>query len=111
MIISSKYLSNLTENDRDILKDASDAFKESKGQHGVLVRKVLMDCPICDKKHEVEEKKRISTVEIKGIDVSYEERYFFCGNADEDENEFVNGKMMDENLARARESYRDMKDE
>ena len=52
----------------------------------VIIRKVNMDCPICDKVHEVEERKRKTSITIKGEEVSYEERFYFCENADEEEN-------------------------
>lgn len=65
-----------------------------------------MDCPICDKVHEVEERKRITNIVIKGEEVIYEERYYFCSNADEDENEFETGAMLNENLLNARNSFR-----
>ncbi len=71
-----------------------------------LIRKVHMNCPICDKTHEVEERKRKTTITIKGEEVSYEERFYFCANADEDENEFETGAMSNENLLNARNAYR-----
>lgn len=71
-----------------------------------LIRKIHMYCPICDKTHEVEEKKRNTTITIKGEEVAYEERFYFCANADEDENEFESGTMANENLLNARNAYR-----
>lgn len=71
-----------------------------------LIRKVHMDCPLCDKIHEVEEKKRFTTITLKGEKVTYEERFYFCANADEDENEFETGSMTNENLLNARNAYR-----
>lgn len=65
-----------------------------------------MDCPLCDKKHEVEERKRITQTIIKGEKVTYEEIYFLCKNSDEDENEFVTSKMLNANLLNARNQYR-----
>ena len=59
-----------------------------------LIRKIQMDCPICDKIHEIEERSRI------------EETYYFCVNSDEDESEFVTGKMLNDNLLNARNMYR-----
>lgn len=73
---------------------------------GVLIRKVHIDCPLCDKTHEVEERKRKTSITIKGEKVTYEERFYFCANADEDENEFETGKMTNENLSNARNAYR-----
>lgn len=72
----------------------------------ILIRKVHMNCPLCDKTHEVEERKRIATITIKGEEVAYEERFYFCANADEDENEFEAGAMTNENLLNARNAYR-----
>ena len=71
-----------------------------------LIRKIHMNCPVCDKTHEVEERKRIATVMIKGEEVAYEERFYFCSNADGDENEFEIGAMTNENLLNARNAYR-----
>ena len=35
-----------------------------------VIRKVHMDCPLCDKKHDVEERKRLTSITIKGDKVS-----------------------------------------
>ena len=67
-----------------------------------LLRKVHMNCPLCDKTHEVEERKRVTSIVLKGEEVTYEERFYFCANADEDENEFEVGAMTNENLLNAR---------
>ena len=57
----------------------------------VLIRKVLFDeCPMCDKTHEVEEWERIDTAMVQGQKVSYTEKIFFCQNASDDMNMFVN---------------------
>lgn len=71
-----------------------------------LIKKIHMFCPLCDKTHEIEERKRIATITLKGEEVSYEERFYFCANADEDENEFETGAMTNENLLKARNAYR-----
>ena len=42
-----------------------------------LIRKVHMDCPLCDKTHEVEERKRFATIILKGEEVTYEESFIF----------------------------------
>ena len=73
---------------------------------GTLIRKVHMDCPLCDKTHEVEERKRFTTITLKGDKVTYEERFYFCANADDEENEFETGSMTNENLLNARNAYR-----
>ena len=70
-----------------------------------LVKKIHMECPLCDKVHEIEERRRLTTAIVKGEEVTYEERYYFCSNA-EDENEFESGAMMNENLLHARNAYR-----
>ena len=72
----------------------------------ILVRKIHMDCPLCDKVHDVEERKRTTTITLKGVEVAYEEKFYFCTNADEDENEFETGAMTNRNLLNARNAYR-----
>ena len=42
-----------------------------------LIRKIRMSCPLCGKTHEVEERKRIATINLKGEDVTYKERFYF----------------------------------
>lgn len=71
-----------------------------------LIRRIHMECPVCDEVHEVEERYRVSTVIIKGEETDYEERYYYCPNADEDENEFESGTMLNQNLMNARNAYR-----
>ena len=71
-----------------------------------VIRKVHMDCPLCDKKHHVEERKRMTSVTIKGEKVFYEEHFFYCINADEEEREFETGAMANENLLKARDAYK-----
>lgn len=73
---------------------------------GILIRKVNMSCPLCDKVHEIEERKQTVTITIKGEDITYEERFYFCINADENGNEFETGAMVNENLLNARNTYR-----
>lgn len=65
-----------------------------------------MECPLCDKEHEIEERRRISYITIKGEIVEYEETYYLCKDSDEDENEFVLAKINDANLMNARNAYR-----
>jgi len=71
-----------------------------------LIKKIYMNCPLCDRAHEIEERIRTSTITIKGEEVTYTERFYFCSNADESENEFVTGSMTNENLLNARNAYR-----
>lgn len=75
-------------------------------ENNTLIRKIQMFCPLCDKMHEIEERKRSATIILKGEEVTYEERFYFCTNANEDENEFETGAMTNENLLNARNSYR-----
>ena len=70
-----------------------------------LIRKISMECPICNKIHEIEERKRIAKTIIKGVEVEYEETYYLCTNSNIDVNEFVTGRMMDNNLLNARNEY------
>lgn len=73
---------------------------------GNLIRKIKMECPLCDKVHEIEKRTRVAKTIIKGEEVNYEETYYFCVNSDEDENEFSTAKMENENLLNARNEYR-----
>lgn len=74
-----------------------------------LIRKIHMNCPICDKTHEVEERKRFTTITMKGEAVTYSERFYVCANTDQEENEFESGAMTNENLLNARNAYREKK--
>lgn len=71
-----------------------------------LLKKIHMECPLCGREHEIEERKRLTTVIIKGDRIAYEERFYFCANADEDENEFETGAIVNENMRNARNAYR-----
>lgn len=71
-----------------------------------LIRKFHMECPLCDRVHEIEERTRIAKTIIKGEEIEYEENYYFCSNSDEDENEYATGKMENDNLLNARNAYR-----
>lgn len=73
---------------------------------GNLLKKIQMDCPICDKEHELEMRMRHTEGIVKGVNVDYDEIFLLCPVTDEEDNEFVPAKMMDENLLRARDAYR-----
>lgn len=75
-------------------------------EESYLIRTIKMNCPLCDKEHEIEERKRLACITIKGELVKYEETYFLCKNSDEDENEFIPAKLNDTNLMNARNAYR-----
>lgn len=70
---------------------------------------VDMGCPCCNKTHSLEQRKRLTQSIVKDETVDYEEIYFLCPVCDEEENEFVPAGLMDENLLRARDSYRQKK--
>lgn len=69
----------------------------------VLVREMDYDCPLCDKVHKVQVKKRISNASLKNESIEYEQIYYYCPVCGE---EFVPSKLMDENLLRVRDTYR-----
>lgn len=75
-------------------------------ESSTLLRRIHMNCPLCDQLHEVEERERISTMMIKDEEVTYTEHFYFCVNSDEEENEFETGSMANENLLNARNAYR-----
>lgn len=72
-----------------------------------VLEKVERYCPLCDKVHLVEKRKRISEMLIKNEIVSYEEVYFFCPKSvNYEEDEFVSAGLMNQNLQNARNAYR-----
>ena len=72
----------------------------------VLLRKLTTDCPVCGKYHEIGEYGRSAVTYIKNEAVEFEEHYLHCVNADEDECDFAPAAMFNENMMRARDSYR-----
>ena len=73
---------------------------------GWIIETIEMDCPLCDKIHKVEKRRRFTSYLIKGEPTEFQEDYFYCPNFYYSaENEFVSAEMMDENLQRAREAY------
>ncbi len=72
-----------------------------------MKKSAKMLCPLCGKEHEIEIRERTSKVEIKGQRVAYKETFYFCEFSDEDENEFVDGKMLNQNLLRVKDAYRE----
>lgn len=66
-----------------------------------------ISCPICNEVHNIEIRERLSQAIVNNEIVSYEEIYYLCTRtSDEEENEFVPAKVLDENLLRAKEAYR-----
>ena len=74
-----------------------------------LISTIEKDCPICNKVHLLEQRKRLSQSIVKDEIVDYDEVYFLCSLTDEEDNEFVSAGIMDENLLRARDAYRQKK--
>lgn len=74
-----------------------------------LLEKIEINCPICDNVHFLEKRKRETQGIVKGEIVEYEEIFYICPVSNEEENEFVPAAVMDENLLRARDSYRKIK--
>ena len=67
--------------------------------------KERMYCPICDQVHEVDIIKKEVTANVKNQSVKCIQAFYRCGNT-ADENEFVNGKMLNANLLAAKNAYR-----
>ena len=67
--------------------------------------KEKMYCPICDKEHEVSIITKNIDVIIKNQSIICKQKLYKCENVEED-NEFASGKMINENLLAARDSYR-----
>lgn len=63
-------------------------------------------CPFCEHEHNVDILERDTITEIKGKNVEYVEQFCRCTMAAEYNNEFTSGKMMNDNLRKARDSYR-----
>lgn len=68
----------------------------------------LLDCPICDEIHEVEIRERETSASIKGEEIKYFEKVYYCSHSTDEECEFESGKLVNENLLRARNSYREI---
>ena len=75
----------------------------------ILIEKIKEDCPICNKIHLVEKRKRINKTKIKDEIIEYEEVYLLCPETNEEENEYANAELMDTNLLNARDAYRKQK--
>jgi putative zinc finger/helix-turn-helix YgiT family protein len=74
-----------------------------------LIEKIERDCPICERVHTLEKRKRETQGIVKGEVVDYEEIFYLCLVTDEEENEFVPAAIMDKNLLGARDAYRKAK--
>lgn len=71
-----------------------------------LITKTEMVCPICGKTHLIEEKTRKTKTIIKGKSVQYDQTFYYCSNASDEENEFETGFMVNLNLLNAINAYR-----
>ncbi|MDD3504848.1 MAG: DUF4065 domain-containing protein [Eubacteriales bacterium] len=74
-----------------------------------LIEMVEVDCPVCEKTHKIEKRKRETEGIVKGDVVCYEEIFYMCPTTNEEDNEFVTAALMDDNLLRARDAYRHCK--
>jgi hypothetical protein len=70
-----------------------------------LLEKILYDCPICDQIHYVKKWQCDTKAFVEGNIVQYQEVIFRCMVSDDEDNEFVSGGMMIENLTRAQEAF------
>lgn len=87
-------------------KIAGSETKDEKQSTGIL-EKVERYCPLCNKVHFVEKRKRIGKMLIKNEVIPYEEVYFFCPESvNYEEDEFVSAGLMNQNLQSARNAYR-----
>ena len=71
----------------------------------ILKTKHVKSCLMCDKEHDIELREYPADVIIHGIKVNYVEQSYYCKNTDQ---YFASGKLVDENLARAREAYKEL---
>ena len=67
------------------------------------IKTIMYNCPFCDEEHEVEIIEEKSSTIIKGKKVEYNKIVYYCKEEDE---EFCPSKIMDENLLKARDTYR-----
>lgn len=74
---------------------------------GKHLQNEVIDCPICGQVHEVGLYSRMATIEVKGVEVDYEQQYYACPNIwpESKEGEFCFGSLWQANIARAKEAY------
>ena len=70
-----------------------------------LIKEVEYNCPICEKKHKVEVYEEKTKTLIKNQSIEHNELFYFCPISDE---EFYPEDIMDQNLLRAMDKYREM---
>ena len=74
-----------------------------------LIRTIQIECPLCGKIHEVEERKRIAATIIKDEKVTYEEIYYSVLIATKKRMNLQLDKIENINLLNARNTYRKAK--
>ena len=67
----------------------------------ILIESILVDCPICDTVHMVEKRQRMTQGFVNGEVINFYEVYFLCDKS-EDDNEFVPGFILEQNLMSAK---------
>lgn len=91
----------------DDLEIKGEKYQTLESPSKEVLEKVEKYCPLCNKVHVVEKRKRIGEMLIKNEIVSYEEVYFFCPKSvNYEEDEFVSAGLMNQNLQNARNAYR-----
>lgn len=70
-----------------------------------VISKKEMSCPVCGKTHLLEERCRKANTMIKGQSVEYDQVFYYCSNASEN-NEYETGVMINLNLINALNAYR-----
>ena len=73
-----------------------------------LIEKIKVNCPICNKEHFVEKRKRTNKIKIKDKVIEYEEIYLQCTQTNEEENEYVNAEIM-EKICKMQEMHIEVK--
>ena len=90
---------------QSILWDIRTNNNANWNERNELLMKEYMYCPICDREHEVDIiYKRIEVI-VKNQRIECMQKSYRCGNAN-DENEFANGKTLNENLLAVKDAYR-----
>jgi hypothetical protein len=69
-----------------------------------IIDTINMYCTICDEVHDVNLMERVLRAVVDEKKIEYTERYFICDSFSED-NEFMNGKMLNENLKNLRTAF------
>jgi uncharacterized protein with PIN domain len=78
-----------------------DKFEETAGKE---IEELQGFCPECGTEHLIKKMKRTRTMTVKNKVITYEEEYYYCPITGD---EWQVGKMIDENLDRAkRELYK-----